>query len=148
MSNPPFYSNSDEATVPRSGDGRNRTDMTFHESVYPGGELGFALDMLHDSFSYRERITWYTLMVSKKSSLIAFEKELAKVGFHRGSVRTTEFVQGNMMRWGVAWTFLTPSVRSPGKEWIVLILVLPFWSTCHSQLFVLVVVSYEIGWRC
>ena len=115
MTNPPFYSNTDEATMPRSGDERNRTDMTFNESVYPGGEVGFALDMMHDSFAMRHEITWYTLMLSKKSSLIFLEKELAALGFHRGSIRTTEFVQGKMIRWGLAWTFLSSSPRSPGK---------------------------------
>ncbi len=119
MSNPPFYSNADDATIPRRGDGRDRTEMTLNESVYPGGEMGFALDMLHDSFFYREKITWYTLMFSKKSSLISFEKELSNIGLYRGSIRTTEFVQGKMIRWGVAWTYLSVSLRSPGKDFTV-----------------------------
>lgn len=120
MSNPPFYSDMDEATAPRSGDGRDRTDMTLNESVYPGGEIGFSLDMIYDSFSFQGQIMWYTVMLSKKSSLITIERELTKLGFGRGAVRTAEFMQGKMTRWGIAWTFLTPSVRSPGKNlrWI------------------------------
>ncbi len=152
MSNPPFYSNPNEASVPRSGDGRARTDMTFHESVYPGGELGFALDLLRDSVRFRNRITWYTLMLSKKSNLIVFEKELAKAGLHRGSVRTTEFVQGKMMRWGVAWTLLTPSIRSPGKECIELFfiamvhLLYAHLLTCF-RFIIRQIKSSEVSWR-
>jgi tRNA1(Val) A37 N6-methylase TrmN6 len=37
MTNPPFYGSPEEAQGPRAGDGRKRTDMTIHESVYQGG---------------------------------------------------------------------------------------------------------------
>ena len=114
MTNPPFYSSASEATLARDGDNRERTDMTSNESVYPEGEIGFALDMIHDSYFYRDRITWYSLMLSKKTSLVAVEKELERVGFRQGSVRKAEFIQGKMMRWGIAWTFLLPCRRSPG----------------------------------
>jgi 23S rRNA A1618 N6-methylase RlmF len=116
MTNPPFYSSDSEATLARDGDNRERTDMTRNESVYPGGEMGFALDIVYDSFRYRDRITWYTLMLSKKSSLLSLEKELARLGFRKGSIRIAEFVQGKMVRWGVAWTFLLPRLRSPALK--------------------------------
>ena len=116
MTNPPFYSSDSEATLARDGDNRERTDMTRNESVYPGGEMGFALDIVYDSFRYRDRITWYTLMLSKKSSLVSLEKELARLGFRKGSIRVAEFVQGKMVRWGVAWTFLLPRLRSPALK--------------------------------
>jgi 23S rRNA A1618 N6-methylase RlmF len=115
MKNPPFYSCESEASAPRAGDQRERTDMAFHESVYPGGERGFALDMMYDSLVYRDEVTWYSLMVSKKTNLIALQKDLENIGLSRGSIRTVEFDQGKMKRWGIAWTFLTPCVRSPGK---------------------------------
>ena len=114
MTNPPFYSTKDEASLPRSGDDRDRIDMTLNESVYPGGEVGFALDMIYDSFNYRDRVGLYTLMLSIKSSLITLEKQLITLGFHLGQIRTTEFIQGKITRWGIAWTFLTPNLRSPG----------------------------------
>lgn len=116
MTNPPFYSSESEALNPRAGDGRERADMTFHESVYPGGEMGFALDMIYDSLVYRGSITWYSLMISKKKNLFALEKELEKIGLTRGSIRIVEFDQGHMKRWGLAWTFLTPFDRSPGEH--------------------------------
>jgi 23S rRNA A1618 N6-methylase RlmF len=114
MTNPPFYSSTSEATQARNGDNRERTDMTNNESVYPEGEMGFALDMIYDSFFYKDRITWYSLMLSKKTSLVAVEKELEGAGFRKGSVRKAEFIQGKMVRWGIAWTFLQPYKRSAG----------------------------------
>jgi len=50
--------------------------MAFHESIYPGGERGFALDMMYDSLIYRNEITWYSVMISKKTNLIALQKDL------------------------------------------------------------------------
>jgi len=115
MTNPPFYSRKSEASAPRAGDQRERIDMALHESVYPGGERGFALDMMYDSLIYRNEVTWYSLMISKKSNLFALRKELENIGLPRGSIRTAEFDQGKMKRWGIAWTFLTSCTRSPGE---------------------------------
>ena len=118
MTNPPFYSTIDDATKPRSGDGRNRTQMTIFESVYPGkpigGEVKFVTDMIHDSFYYQNQITWFTAMLGKKSSLVLIQKELELLGLGVGSIRKTEFVQGKTIRWGIAWTFRLPSLRSNG----------------------------------
>ena len=120
MTNPPFYSQVDEATKPRIGDGRKRIDMTMFESVYPGqpigGEVKFVVDMIHDSLKYRHDIIWFTAMLGKKSSYIPIEKELEKAGLGIGSIRKTEFVQGKTRRWGIGWTFLKPSLRSKGMK--------------------------------
>jgi hypothetical protein len=86
------------------------------EGVYPaGGEEAFVLDMIHDSLYFRNSFSWYTAMLGKKSSFIAIERKLKEMGFGRGSLRTTLFVQGNSTRWGIAWTFQPVSKRSPGK---------------------------------
>lgn len=114
MANPPFYSSEEEASHPRRGDDRHRTEMSSNESVYPGGEVGFALDMLYDSLSLRNKVTWYSLMLSKKASLVKVVQELKRLGFGQSSIRTVEFYQGNTTRWGIAWTFLFPSIHSPG----------------------------------
>ena len=115
MTNPPFYETEEEATQPRMGDERARTSMTLSESVYPnGGEVGFVLDMIEDSFQYRHDITWFSSMLGKKSSLVHIHNKLKAVGFDRGSIRSTEFVQGKSIRWGIAWTFRKVSIRSLG----------------------------------
>ena len=115
MTNPPFYSTVEEATLPRKGDSRRRTDMTLEEGFYPaGGEEAFVMDMIQDSLYFRNDFTWYTSMLGKKSSLMTIEKKLKDMGFGRGQLRTTSFIQGNSTRWGVAWTFRQASKRSPG----------------------------------
>lgn len=115
MTNPPFYSSVEDATLPRQGDLRKRTDMTLEEGFYPnGGEEGFVLDMIQDSLQFQNHFTWYTSMLGKKSSLVSLEKKLKDMGFGSGQIRTTSFVQGNNTRWGIAWTFHRASWRSPG----------------------------------
>ena len=107
MTNPPFYSSYKEASTDRIGDGRKRTDMTFGEGVYYDGEVGFVSDMISDSLKLRNRITWYSSMVGRKSSLTILLNKLQMLGFvGRGNVVTTEFLQGKTTRWGIAWTFL------------------------------------------
>lgn len=114
LANPPFYCTLHEASQPRD-DGRERTDMTYNESVYPSGEIGFARDMITDSLIFRKSVTWYTIMLSRKTSLFFMEKELLKVGFPRASIRTAEFIQGKMTRWVIGWTFLDSQLRSPSN---------------------------------
>ena len=119
MTNPPFYSTIKDATKPRAGDSRDRTSMTIFESVYPGlpigGEVKFVMDMIHDSVLYQNDIVWFSAMVGKKSSLLPIEKKLYSIGLGIGSIRKTEFVQGKMIRWGIAWTFRQPSPLSKGR---------------------------------
>lgn len=115
MTNPPFYATENEATDNRKGDGRSRTDMNLSEGVYPDGEVGFIRDMIADSFHLSQSITWFTSMVSKKSSLVELQRELrSKVG--RGAVRSATFLQGKTTRWGIAWTHRPVALRSPATK--------------------------------
>ena len=113
MTNPPFYATEEEATADRKGDGRSRTDMSVGEGVYPGGgEIQFVGDMIADSLELTDSVTWYTSMVSKKSSLVELKQKLrSQLG--RGAVRTATFVQGKTRRWGIAWTYREVAPRSP-----------------------------------
>lgn len=49
-------------------------------------------------------------MVGKKSSLKSLMSKLREVGVT--IVKTTEFVQGQTSRWGLAWSFMPPT-RKP-----------------------------------
>lgn len=112
MTNPPFYATEEEASTDRKGDGRSRTDMNVGEGVYPGGEIQFVVDMIADSRELTDTVTWYTSMVSKKSSLVELKRELrSQLG--QGAVRTATFVQGKTTRWGIAWTYREVAPRSP-----------------------------------
>jgi 23S rRNA (adenine1618-N6)-methyltransferase len=116
MTNPPFYSTLHEADGYRIGDGRERTEMTTSEAVYEGGEYAFISDMIHDSMVLRSRITWYTSMMGKKTTLQAIEKKLRSIGFGRANIRSTEFIQGKTRRWGIAWTFQESPERLIGEQ--------------------------------
>lgn len=128
MTNPPFYSTYHEADGCRIGDGRERTEMTKLEAVYEGGEYAFISDMIHDSMLLRSRITWYTSMMGKKTTLRQVEKKLRSIGLGRANIRTTEFIQGKTRRWGIAWTFQESPERLIGEQtccsWNTLLLCL------------------------
>ena len=144
MTNPPFYETEEEATLPRAGDLRERTDMTLQESVYPnGGEVGFVLDMVRDSFYLRDCITWFSSMLGKKASMLEIEKELKSLGFDRGSLRTTEFVQGKTIRWGIAWTFRKVALRSLGE--ILCKLRVPTSTHAERTLYIVCCFSYSFS---
>ena len=49
---------------------------------------------------------WYTSMVGRKSNLKFLISKLWEVGVL--IVKTTEFVQGQTSRWGLAWSFVPP----------------------------------------
>lgn len=48
-------------------------------------------------------------MVGKKSSLKSLTSKLREVGV--SLVKTTEFVQGQTCRWGIAWSFVPPTKK-------------------------------------
>ena len=140
MTNPPFYATGDEASAPRAGDKRSRTEMSGSECVYApgdgvGGDAGFVAAMMEDSRTIRTDVTWYTSLVAKKTSLsaiLAGLRDLPGVWGNRGQVRHVEFRQGIIVgggrsadggdgdrgasdraRWGVAWTHERASDRCP-----------------------------------
>lgn len=108
MTNPPFF----DATPGPRADGRDRSPMTYSEGMYPGGEVGFVLDMIQDSLCSQLRIGWYSAMLGKKSSLTYLKKVLGEL-LGIGRVQTTEFKAGTMTRWFLAWTYHTPAHTSP-----------------------------------
>ena len=112
MCNPPFYG---EGEVGGREDGRERTVMTKSESVTDGGELTFVSRMIADSLSHQHSITWYSAMVSKLSNLKTLAKSL-KQYLSGGWIRTTEFRNGQVTRYGLAWSFGEYSTRFEVEE--------------------------------
>jgi 23S rRNA (adenine1618-N6)-methyltransferase len=51
-------------------------------------------------------------MVGRKVNLKVLTTNLRKVGVT--IVQTTEFIQGRTSRWGLAWSFISPSTRTVG----------------------------------
>ncbi|XP_035215551.1 RNA N6-adenosine-methyltransferase mettl16-like [Stegodyphus dumicola] len=74
------------------------------EIVVEGGEVAFVRKLISDSLVYKDRICLYTSMFGKKKSFLAIQKEIKLL--KDVTFTTTEFCQGNTIRWGIAWTFL------------------------------------------
>ena len=111
MTNPPFF---DSTPAPRA-DGRERTPMKDSEGTYPGGEVGFVLDMIRDSLISQQRIGWYSTMLGKKTSLTHLQKVLTLL-LGVGRVQTTELHVGTMTRWFLAWTYHSTTLASPATS--------------------------------
>lgn len=103
MCNPPFFESMEEAGLnPRTACGG-----TSEEMVCPGGERAFIMRIIDDSVVLKQAFRWYTSMVGRKANLKVLVSKLWEVG--ASVVKTTEFVQGETCRWGLAWSFLPPA---------------------------------------
>ncbi|KAL6848348.1 hypothetical protein ACP4OV_021642 [Aristida adscensionis] len=102
MCNPPFFESIEEAGLnPKTSFGG-----TTEEMVCPGGELAFITQIIEDSVSLKNSFRWFTSMVGRKANLKSLISKVREVG--ATVVKTTEFVQGQTARWGLAWSFIAP----------------------------------------
>lgn len=103
MCNPPFFESMEEAGLnPKTSCGGTPQEM-----VCPGGEKAFITRIIEDSVRLKQSFRWYTSMVGRKSNLKSLIAKLREVGVT--IVKTTEFVQGQTCRWGIAWSFVPPA---------------------------------------
>jgi 23S rRNA A1618 N6-methylase RlmF len=118
MTNPPFYDDTVDSTRidPRAGDQRKRTAMTVSEGSYPGGEVGFVVDMIVDTLVLFARCQsapgWSSCMCGKKTSLVHLQNIVTAL-LGPGHCQVTEFGPGHLTRWFLAWTMERPQIRSP-----------------------------------
>nr|CAB3448616.1 unnamed protein product [Digitaria exilis] len=102
MCNPPFFESIEEAGLnPKTSCGG-----TAEEMVCPGGELSFVTRIIEDSVSFKNSFRWFTSMVGRKANLKLLISKAREAG--ASVVKTTEFVQGQTARWGLAWSFIAP----------------------------------------
>ncbi|XP_030487580.2 uncharacterized protein LOC115704514 isoform X1 [Cannabis sativa] len=102
MCNPPFFDTMEEAGLnPKTSCGGTPQEM-----VCPGGEKAFICRIIEDSSILKQTFRWYTTMVGRKSNMKSLIAKLREVGV--SIVKTTEFVQGQTCRWGIAWSFVPP----------------------------------------
>ncbi|KAL9243926.1 hypothetical protein vseg_017758 [Gypsophila vaccaria] len=105
MCNPPFFESMEEAGLnPKTSCGG-----TTEEMVCSGGERAFISRIIEDSVTLKQSFRWYTTMLGKKSNLKFLTSKLREVGVT--IVKTTEFVQGQTCRWGLAWSFMLIAKR-------------------------------------
>ncbi|KAM4099221.1 hypothetical protein ACJW30_07G140600 [Castanea mollissima] len=100
--NPPFFETMEEAGLnPKTSCGGTPEEM-----ICSGGEKAFITRIIEDSAVLKQSFRWYTSMVGRKSNLKSLTAKLWEVGVN--IVKTTEFVQGQTCRWGLAWSFVPP----------------------------------------
>lgn len=103
MCNPPFFESMEEAGLnPKTSCGGTPEEMSC-----PGGEKAFITRIIEDSAVLKLSFRWYTSMVGRKANLKFLISKLREVGVT--IVKTTEFVQGQTCRWGLAWSFVPPA---------------------------------------
>ncbi|KAF2161122.1 hypothetical protein M409DRAFT_28452 [Zasmidium cellare ATCC 36951] len=108
MTNPPFYTshaeflasyNSTTDTTPSA-----ITTGSENEMLTPGGDVGFVTRLLTESLRLRERVTWYTAMLSKLSSLQQIISLFKKNDITNFAV-TSLHPGHRTKRWAVGWSF-------------------------------------------
>ena len=112
--NPPFYSSAYEANeaaerkIKNLGRSKGEFVRNFggqqNELWTPGGEEAFIGRMIQESLKFKNRIFWFTSLVSKKETLIELIATLKKLG--ATDLKLVEMSQGQKVSRIVAWTFL------------------------------------------
>ncbi|WP_019948172.1 23S rRNA (adenine(1618)-N(6))-methyltransferase RlmF [Hymenobacter aerophilus] len=122
--NPPFHASAEEAASGSRRKGRNlgyakaagAPVLNFGgqntELWCEGGEEGFLKRMVAQSVAVRERVLWFSTLISKKETLPSIYHFLKLAG--SPETRTIEMKQGQKISRLVAWTFQTPEQR---QEW-------------------------------
>lgn len=68
-----------------------------------GGEVAFIRQMIKESKQYRDQITWFTCLVSKKDNLSKIKLYLKKA--HVSKIEVINMAQGQKISRFIAWTF-------------------------------------------
>lgn len=102
MCNPPFFESMDAAGLnPKTACGGTSEEMVCH-----GGERAFIMRIIEDSVKLKHAFRWFTSMIGRKANLKFLISKLREVGVT--IVKTTDFIQGQTCRWGLAWSFISP----------------------------------------
>ncbi len=114
--NPPFHTSLTEAL---KGNERKRINLGLKEKGdnglnfggqntelwCDGGEVGFAKRMIEQSSQYPTNCFWYTMLISKKTSLPEVYKKLRAAEVKE--MKTIDMAQGQKISRIIAWTFLS-----------------------------------------
>ena len=111
MCNPPFHSSEKEAQKGTLRKLKNLgKDKSFslnfggqsNELWCNGGEALFIKRMIKQSVEFKNQVTWFTCLVSKKENLPKLHKQLNKL---KASYKTIDMNQGQKHSRFIAWTF-------------------------------------------
>lgn len=110
MTNPPFYSSHQDFQDNANGKLPRKTPSSAvcagaeNEMICEGGDVGFVLRILEESLVLRDRVQWYTAMLSKLASLQQIVAKLKDHGITNYAVTSLQPGQ-KTKRWAVAWSF-------------------------------------------
>ncbi|CAH0751515.1 unnamed protein product [Diatraea saccharalis] len=105
MCNPPFYSSIQdlfESRSPARPPPKNAFTGSPQELITEGGELTFCRNLISESQNYKDRVRIFTTMIGHKYNLKELLQDLTA---ERIRFTHTEFCQGRVTRWGLAWTY-------------------------------------------
>ncbi|KAI5637238.1 U6 small nuclear RNA (adenine-(43)-N(6))-methyltransferase [Phthorimaea operculella] len=132
MCNPPFYSTVQELCESRSParlPPKNGFTGSPQELITEGGELAFCRKMIKESQVYKDKVLIFSTMVGHKFNLKELAMDLKAEGIRH---TTTEFCQGRVTRWGLAWTYqdydldkLVPGRDKLRKKSVPIVYLLP-----------------------
>nr|XP_004932187.1 U6 small nuclear RNA (adenine-(43)-N(6))-methyltransferase isoform X2 [Bombyx mori] len=141
MCNPPFYSTMMELWESRSParpPPKNGFTGSPQELITEGGELEFCRKLIAESKKYCYNILIFTSMIGHKFNLAQLIDDLKSDNIN---YTHTEFCQGRVTRWGLAWTFhdydllqLLPPRDKPRKKIQPLVFLLPELPNCTYDL--------------
>lgn len=104
MCNPPFFENIEDIRKKHRHSNETIADVAQKDEIFvKGGEYEFVKNILQDSLIYKDRICLFTSMFGKKKSFLQILKDIKEIKDVKFS--TTEFCQGNTIRWGIVWTY-------------------------------------------
>ncbi|CAK1580343.1 unnamed protein product [Parnassius mnemosyne] len=140
MCNPPFYSSFQdlyESRSPARPPPKNAFTGSPQELITEGGELEFCRKLIKESEAFKNNILIFTTMIGHKYNLKELILDLKAKGIRH---TTTEFCQGRVTRWGLAWTYqdfdiynLVPPREKSRKKNVPVSFVLPELSKqCHN----------------
>lgn len=126
LCNPPFHASPDEAkrgsqrkwrALGKADPTRKLPVLNFggqnNELWCEGGEVRFITRMAAESARVRQRVTWFSSLVSKAGNLPAMQAAIERAAAHE--VRVVHMGQGQKQSRFVAWTFLDASQRQARK---------------------------------
>jgi len=131
LCNPPFHASAEDAAAGSQRKrqnlglerpwGNKKAELNFggqHNELWcEGGEEAFVVRMVEESASKAHNCLWFTVLISKKTTLPLIYEALEEAG--ATDIRTVEMAQGQKVSRFVAWTFLTISQQKAwaGKRW-------------------------------
>jgi U6 snRNA m6A methyltransferase len=113
LCNPPFFASNSEMTEAENRTGKRKkllVEQPSKETVTDGGEIAFVTKIFLESVELKEKIEIYSTMLGCKKNFESFLKLLKDHKMY--NFATTKFIQGNVQRWGVAWSFGKRNLRN------------------------------------